>query len=100
MLNEGAPTVAVRLVSSCGINAAPVVYGELGVTQIGFIGLGHMGFEMATRLVGAGKQLIVYDTRENAMRPRQGLSPTEQRPSSPACRRCRRHSMWRPAPTA
>ena len=76
-----------------------MVYGELGVTQIGFIGLGHMGFEMATRLLGAGKQLIVYDTRENAMRPRQAMSPTAPRPSSPACRRCRRQSMSRSPPT-
>ena len=30
--------------------------------DIGFIGLGNMGYPMARRLVEAGHKLIVYDT--------------------------------------
>ena len=35
--------------------------------DIGFIGLGKMGFPMARRLVEAGHKLIVYDTRREAV---------------------------------
>jgi 3-hydroxyisobutyrate dehydrogenase-like beta-hydroxyacid dehydrogenase len=35
--------------------------------DIGFIGLGKMGFPMARRLVEAGHQLVVFDTRKEAM---------------------------------
>ena len=35
--------------------------------DIGFIGLGNMGFPMARRLVEAGHQLIVFDTRKEAV---------------------------------
>ena len=35
--------------------------------EIGFIGLGKMGFPMARRLVEAGHQLIVFDTRKEAV---------------------------------
>ncbi len=35
--------------------------------DIGFIGLGNMGFPMARRLVEAGHALVVFDTRKNAM---------------------------------
>jgi 3-hydroxyisobutyrate dehydrogenase-like beta-hydroxyacid dehydrogenase len=35
--------------------------------QIGFIGLGNMGFHMARRLVEAGHQLVVTDTRPEAV---------------------------------
>jgi 3-hydroxyisobutyrate dehydrogenase-like beta-hydroxyacid dehydrogenase len=35
--------------------------------DIGFIGLGNMGFHMARRLVEAGHKLTVYDTRPEAM---------------------------------
>ena len=35
--------------------------------DIGFIGLGQMGFHMARRLIEAGHGLIVYDTRREAM---------------------------------
>jgi 3-hydroxyisobutyrate dehydrogenase-like beta-hydroxyacid dehydrogenase len=35
--------------------------------EIGFIGLGNMGFHMARRLVEAGHQLIVTDTRPEAV---------------------------------
>jgi len=34
--------------------------------DIGFIGLGKMGFPMARRLIEAGHQLIVFDTRKEA----------------------------------
>ncbi|WJR79318.1 NAD(P)-dependent oxidoreductase [Bradyrhizobium sp. NP1] len=35
--------------------------------EIGFIGLGKMGFPMARRLIEAGHQLTVFDTREEAV---------------------------------
>jgi 3-hydroxyisobutyrate dehydrogenase-like beta-hydroxyacid dehydrogenase len=35
--------------------------------DIGFIGLGKMGFPMARRLIEAGHRLIVYDTRSEAI---------------------------------
>ena len=35
--------------------------------DIGFIGVGRMGFHMARRLVEAGNRLIVYDTRPEAV---------------------------------
>ena len=35
--------------------------------EIGFIGLGKMGFPMARRLIEAGHSLIVYDTQKAAM---------------------------------
>jgi 3-hydroxyisobutyrate dehydrogenase-like beta-hydroxyacid dehydrogenase len=36
---------------------------------IGFIGLGNMGTPMATRLVEAGYQLVVFDTRDDVVAP-------------------------------
>ena len=35
--------------------------------DIGFIGLGKMGFPMARRLIEAGHQLVVFDTRKEAV---------------------------------
>jgi 3-hydroxyisobutyrate dehydrogenase-like beta-hydroxyacid dehydrogenase len=35
--------------------------------EIGFIGLGTMGFHLARRLVGAGHELVVHDTRPEAV---------------------------------
>jgi 3-hydroxyisobutyrate dehydrogenase-like beta-hydroxyacid dehydrogenase len=35
--------------------------------EIGFIGLGKMGFPMARRLIGAKHQLVVFDTRKEAV---------------------------------
>lgn len=35
--------------------------------EIGFVGLGTMGFHMARRLIEAGHALVVYDTRPEAM---------------------------------
>jgi len=35
--------------------------------DIGFIGLGKMGFPMARRLIEAGHSLVVFDTRKDAM---------------------------------
>jgi 3-hydroxyisobutyrate dehydrogenase-like beta-hydroxyacid dehydrogenase len=35
--------------------------------EIGFIGLGNMGFPMARRLIEAGHQLVVFDTRKEAV---------------------------------
>ena len=37
------------------------------IMEIGFIGLGKMGFPMARRLIEAGHQLIVFDTRKEAV---------------------------------
>ncbi len=35
--------------------------------DIGFIGLGRMGFPMARRLIEAGHRLVVFDTRKEAV---------------------------------
>ena len=35
--------------------------------EIGFIGLGKMGFPMARRLIEAKHQLVVFDTRKEAV---------------------------------
>jgi 3-hydroxyisobutyrate dehydrogenase-like beta-hydroxyacid dehydrogenase len=37
--------------------------------EIGFVGLGSMGGPMSRRLVEAGHQLTVFDTRKEAMEP-------------------------------
>lgn len=41
--------------------------------EIGFIGLGKMGFPMARRLVEAGHQLTVFDTRKEAVEALRAL---------------------------
>lgn len=46
---------------------------------IGFIGIGNMGLPMASRLLDAGHQLVVYDARPEALEPltqRQALAAT------------------------
>ncbi|TYK96628.1 NAD(P)-dependent oxidoreductase, partial [Streptococcus pyogenes] len=35
--------------------------------EIGFIGLGKMGFPMARRLIEAGHKLTVFDTSKDAL---------------------------------
>jgi 3-hydroxyisobutyrate dehydrogenase-like beta-hydroxyacid dehydrogenase len=37
------------------------------MAEIGFIGLGHMGFQMARRLIEAEHQLVVFDTRQEVV---------------------------------
>src|SRR4051794_22364833 len=37
------------------------------IMEIGFIGLGKMGFPMARRLIEAGHKLTVFDTQKAAM---------------------------------
>src|SRR3954471_25075087 len=37
------------------------------IMNIGFIGLGKMGFPMARRLIEAGHALVVFDTRKDAV---------------------------------
>ena len=49
--------------------------------DIGFIGLGHMGFAMAARLAGAGHRLVVYDTRDDVMK--QAVASGSHAASSP-----------------
>ncbi|MGA1519079.1 MAG: NAD(P)-binding domain-containing protein, partial [Burkholderiaceae bacterium] len=36
---------------------------------LGFVGIGHMGLPMATRLLEAGHSLLIYDARPEAMAP-------------------------------
>src|SRR5260370_7530754 len=52
-----------------GANAPlPTLQGLRGnIMDIGFIGLGKMGFPMARRLIEAGHQLVVFDQRKDAM---------------------------------
>src|ERR1700759_1673843 len=49
--------------------------------DIGFIGLGRMGFPMARRLVEAKHQLVVFDTRKEVLD--QFVNLGAQAPSSP-----------------
>ena len=49
--------------------------------DIGFIGLGHMGFPMAARLAAAGYRPFVYDTRDDIIE--QAVSLGAQSASSP-----------------
>ncbi len=53
--------------------------------DIGFIGLGQMGFHMARRLVEAGHRLVVFDTRREAstVSPRSERKPPAHRARSP-----------------
>ena len=37
--------------------------------SIGFIGVGRMGGRMARRLLDAGRDLTIYDTSQDIMRP-------------------------------
>jgi 3-hydroxyisobutyrate dehydrogenase-like beta-hydroxyacid dehydrogenase len=39
------------------------------MSQIGFVGVGRMGGRMARRLVDAGRDLLIYDSTAEAMRP-------------------------------
>jgi 3-hydroxyisobutyrate dehydrogenase-like beta-hydroxyacid dehydrogenase len=49
--------------------------------DIGFIGLGNMGFHMARRLLEAGHTVIALDTRKEV------LAPSRSVPSRPPRRR-------------
>ena len=53
--------------------------------EIGFIGLGNMGGPMSRRLVEAGHQLTVFDTRKEAMEQltKSGPKRRNRRPMSP-----------------
>lgn len=44
--------------------------------EIGFVGLGTMGFHMARRLIEAGHRLVVYDTRPEAVARLTALGAT------------------------
>ena len=44
--------------------------------EIGFVGLGRMGFHMARRLVEAQHQLVVFDARQEAVEPLVALGAT------------------------
>jgi 3-hydroxyisobutyrate dehydrogenase len=46
-------------------------------TMLGFIGMGHMGSHMATRLLGAGHQLTVYDRSREKSQAIAGASVAE-----------------------
>ena len=37
--------------------------------RIGFIGVGNMGGPIATHLISAGHELLLFDLNEDAMRP-------------------------------
>src|SRR5260370_19157553 len=52
-----------------GANAPlPTLQGLRGnIMDIGFIGLGKMGFPMARRLIEAGHRLVVFDQRKEAV---------------------------------
>src|SRR5262245_37356570 len=41
--------------------------GLAGMAEIGFIGLGNMGFPMASRLIAEGNDVIAFDTSSTAL---------------------------------
>ena len=43
------------------------------MTQLGFVGLGNMGFPMMSRLVAAGHSVVVFDTRSDVLERAEGL---------------------------
>lgn len=49
--------------------------------KLGFVGLGHMGFPMVTRLLQAGNEVVVFDTRNEVMR--DAIGHGAHRASSP-----------------
>ena len=49
------------------------------IMDIGFIGLGHLGFPMARRLIEAGHHVTAFDTRSEAL---DGLAALGARPAS------------------
>jgi 3-hydroxyisobutyrate dehydrogenase-like beta-hydroxyacid dehydrogenase len=49
---------------------------DVDAGRFGFIGLGNMGRPMATRLIEAGHQLTVYDTRGEAIERLTGIGAT------------------------
>src|ERR1700676_2729092 len=53
----------------CSVRPALFQTGFRGqiIMEIGFIGLGKMGFPMARRLIEAGHQLVVFDQRKEAV---------------------------------
>ena len=57
--------------------------------EIGFIGLGTMGFHMARRLIEAGHKLTVFDIRPEAVARLVALGAASRR---------NRRARWRAAP--
>ena len=51
----------------CFASLAMTNQGDNSIMEIGFIGLGNMGFPMARRLIEAGHALTVFDTRGEAV---------------------------------
>ena len=74
--------------------------------DIGFIGLGKMGFPMARRLIEANHQLVVFDQRQEAVDKLVALgaqaasSPKDVADRAETCRRCRPRSRSQPAAAA
>src|SRR3954465_10068408 len=56
--------------------------------EIGFIGLGKMGFPMARRLIEAGHQLTVFDTRKEAADKPAARGPQAAPPPKATAHRC------------
>ena len=48
---------------------------------VGFVGLGAMGAHMAARLLDAGHALAVFDTRAEALEPRNVMNSAGRRSS-------------------
>jgi 3-hydroxyisobutyrate dehydrogenase-like beta-hydroxyacid dehydrogenase len=60
------------------------------VIKIGFIGLGSMGFPMATNLLNAGADLVVYDRRPEAVRELVSMGAEEATSIAQLAGRCDR----------
>src|ERR1700744_733762 len=58
------PSTASAWPAKCSTNP-PTARGV--TVEVGFVGLGNMGFPMARRLIEAGRQVVAFDTRTEAV---------------------------------
>jgi lactate dehydrogenase-like 2-hydroxyacid dehydrogenase len=70
----------INQLASPSASEAEPSHGPLLVREIGFVGLGHMGTEMAANLAAAGHRVIAYVRRPDQMDALAalGLKPTTE----------------------
>ncbi len=62
--------------------------------QIGVIGLGRMGGNIARRLTGAGHDVVMYDRDGTAVSARPPWAPSGPRASTSSCAGCPRRAPY------
>lgn len=68
------------------------------MTVVGFVGVGEMGGRMATRLLRAGWELEIYDTRSEALEPLQALGAHKCASPAEMAGRCETVMLSLPTP--